>query len=131
MSSVDLTNELRLAKPRAPEQLRERVLALSERPVREPRFSFSLPSRYTRRRVAFVAAPAVVAVAVGGAVDPRDRELGCAQPAGCSRRGRPADEHSPVFGAATRQIASPAPSRSAATRQAARAVRSTARLRRT
>ena len=47
MSSVDLTNELRLAKPRAPEQLRERVLALSERPVREPRFSFSLPSRYT------------------------------------------------------------------------------------
>jgi len=42
MSSVDLTNELRLAKPRAPEQLRERVLALGERPVREPRFSFSL-----------------------------------------------------------------------------------------
>ena len=68
MSSVDLTNELRLAKPRAPEQLRERVLALSERPVREPRFSFSLPSRYSVRRVAFVAAPAVVAVAVGGAM---------------------------------------------------------------
>ncbi len=67
MSSVDLTNELRLAKPRAPEQLRERVLALSERPVREPRFSFSLPSRHTVRRVAFVAAPAVVAVALGGA----------------------------------------------------------------
>ena len=68
MSSVDLTNELRLAKPRAPEQLRERVMALSERPVREPRFSFSLPSRYTARRVALVAVPAVVAVAVGGAV---------------------------------------------------------------
>lgn len=67
MSSVDLTNELRLAKPRAPEQLRERVLALSERPVREPRFSFSLPSRYAVRRVALVAVPAVVAVAVGGA----------------------------------------------------------------
>ena len=67
MSSVDLTNELRLAKPRAPEQLRERVMALSERPVREPRFSFSLPSRYTVRRVALVAVPAVVAVAVGGA----------------------------------------------------------------
>lgn len=67
MSSVDLTNELRLAKPRAPEQLRERVLALSEHPVREPRFSFSLPSRYTVRRVALVAVPAVVAVAVGGA----------------------------------------------------------------
>ena len=68
MSSVDLTNELRLAKPRAPEQLRERVLALSERQVREPRFSFSLPSRYTARRLALVAVPAVVAVAVGGAV---------------------------------------------------------------
>jgi hypothetical protein len=68
MSSVDLTNELRLAKPRAPEQLRERVAALSERPVREPRFSsFSLPSRYTVRRVALVAVPAVVAVALGGA----------------------------------------------------------------
>ena len=67
MSSVDLTNELRLAKPRAPEQLRERVLALSERPVRESRFSFSLPSRHTVRRVAFVAAPAAVAVALGGA----------------------------------------------------------------
>jgi hypothetical protein len=67
MSSADLTNELRLAKPRAPEQLRERVLALSERPVREPRFSFSRPSRYTVRRVALVAVPAVVAVAVGGA----------------------------------------------------------------
>jgi len=68
MSSIDLTNELRLAKPRAPEQLRERVTALSERPLREPRFNLSLPSRHTVRRVAFVAAPAVVAVAVGGAV---------------------------------------------------------------
>ena len=67
MSSVDVTSELRLAKPRAPEQLRERVMALSERPVREPRFSFSLPSRFTVRRVAFVAAPAMVAVALGGA----------------------------------------------------------------
>jgi len=67
MSSVDPTNELRLAKPRAPEQLRERVMALGERPVREPRFSFSLPFRYTARRVALVAAPAIVALAVGGA----------------------------------------------------------------
>ena len=67
MSSVDLTNELRLAKPRAPEELRERVRALSERPVREPRFSFSLPPRYTVRRVALVAVPAVVALGVGGA----------------------------------------------------------------
>jgi hypothetical protein len=67
MSSVDLTNELRLAKPRASQELRERVAAVSERPVREPRFSFSLPARYTGRRVALVAVPAVVAVAVGGA----------------------------------------------------------------
>lgn len=67
MSSVDLTNELRLAKPRAPEQLRERVVALGSRPAPRPRFSFSLPSRYTVRRVALVAVPAVVAVAVGGA----------------------------------------------------------------
>ena len=70
MSSVDLTNELRLAKPRAPEQLRERVLALRERPVREPRFSFSLPPRYTVRRVALVAVPAVVAL--GAEVDQPD-----------------------------------------------------------
>jgi Domain of unknown function (DUF4349) len=68
MSSFDVTNELRLAKPRAPEQLRERVTALSERPLREPRFSFSLPTRYTVRRVALVAAPAVVALGVGGAL---------------------------------------------------------------
>jgi hypothetical protein len=68
MSSVDLTNELRLAKPRASEQLRERVMALSERPVREPRLSFSWPSRFTVRRVALVAVPAVVALGVGGAV---------------------------------------------------------------
>lgn len=68
MSSFDVTNELRLAKPRAPEQLRERVMALSERPVPEPRFSFSLPTRYTVRRVALVAVPAVVALGVGGAL---------------------------------------------------------------
>jgi hypothetical protein len=67
MSTVDLTNELRLAKPRAPRELRGRVLALSERPVREPRFSFSVPSRYMVRRVALVAAPAVVAIGVGAA----------------------------------------------------------------
>jgi Domain of unknown function (DUF4349) len=68
MSSADLTNELRLAKPRAPEQLRERITALSERPVREPRFSFSRPSRYTARRAALVAVPALVALGVGGAL---------------------------------------------------------------
>jgi hypothetical protein len=97
MSSVDLTNELRLAKPRAPEQLRERVLALGERPVREPRFSFSLPSRYSVRRVAFVAAPAVVAVAVGGAVIHGIANSG--SPAAKSDSGALAQAHLPVRGA--------------------------------
>jgi hypothetical protein len=72
MSSFDVTSpvvrELRAARPRAPEQLRERVTALSACPQPRPRFSFSMPARYTVRRVAFVAAPAVIAVAVGGAV---------------------------------------------------------------
>jgi len=68
MSSVDVTNELRLAKPRAPEPLRERITALSERPVREPRFSFSRPTRYTVRRAALVAVPALVVLGVGGAL---------------------------------------------------------------
>ncbi len=104
MSSVDLTNELRLAKPRAPEQLRERVLALSERPVREPRFSFSLPSRYTVRRVAFVAVPAVVAVAVGGAVDPRDRELGRADAPVRLRAARPARPTDTAPASSTRRL---------------------------
>jgi len=59
-SSVVL--ELRSARPRAPEALRERVLALGEP---EPRFAFpSLPWR----RVALVAVPACLAVAVGAAL---------------------------------------------------------------
>jgi hypothetical protein len=81
MSSFDLTNELRLAKPRAPEQLRERVMALGERPVRESRFSFSLPSRHTVKRVAFVAAPAVLAVSVGAAVIHGIANSGTSEPA--------------------------------------------------
>jgi hypothetical protein len=72
MSSFDVTSpvvrELRAARPRAPEQLRERVTALSTRPEPRPRFSFSMPSRFTVRRVALVAAPALVAVGVGGAL---------------------------------------------------------------
>jgi hypothetical protein len=72
MSSFDVTSpvvrELRAARPRAPEQLRERVTALSVRPEPRPRFSFSMPSRFTVRRVALVAAPALVAVGVGGAL---------------------------------------------------------------
>ena len=94
MSSVDLTNELRLAKPRAPEQLRERVLALSERPVRESRFSFSLPSRLHACGVSRLSRlPRSVAVALGGAAIHGIAQLWYAEPAsGRSRRGRPADE---------------------------------------
>src|SRR6266545_234340 len=69
MSSFDLTRpvvrELRAARPRAPEGLRERVL-VGARQVPEPRFA--LPSWLTARRVAFVAAPAVVVVGVGAAL---------------------------------------------------------------
>ncbi len=109
MSSVDVTNELRLAKPRAPEQLRERVMALSERPVREPRFSFSLPSRYTARRLALVAVPAVVAVAVGGAVIHGIANSGAPQPE--VARGRLAQPTNtvPVFDAATPRVTATVP----------------------
>lgn len=69
MSSFDLTSpvvrELRAAKPHAPEALRERVLASAGR---EPEARFTLPSWFTVRRVALVAVPACLAVAVGGAL---------------------------------------------------------------
>lgn len=72
MSSFDLTSplvrELRAARPRAPETLRERVTALTQRPAQAPRLGFSLPSRYSVRRVALVAVPVLVAIGVGGAV---------------------------------------------------------------
>jgi Domain of unknown function (DUF4349) len=65
MLSPELATELRAARPSASPELRQRVLEIAgrERPARSPRFS--LPPL---RRVALVAAPAAVAVAVGGAL---------------------------------------------------------------
>ncbi|HEX6679264.1 MAG TPA: DUF4349 domain-containing protein [Gaiellaceae bacterium] len=65
MLSPELASELRAARPVASPGLRERVLevAARERPAREPRLS--LPSF---RRLALVAVPAALAVAVGGAL---------------------------------------------------------------
>jgi Domain of unknown function (DUF4349) len=65
MLSPELATELRSARPSASPELRQRVLAVAarERPARPPRFS--LPPL---RRVALVAAPAAVALAVGGAL---------------------------------------------------------------
>jgi hypothetical protein len=65
MLSPELASELRAASPVASPGLRERVLevAARERPRREPRFS--LPPL---RRLALVAVPAVLIVAVGGAL---------------------------------------------------------------
>ena len=65
MRSPDLALEMRAARPIASIELRERVLevAAREQPRRERRFS--LPPL---RRVAFVAAPAVLALAIGGAL---------------------------------------------------------------
>jgi hypothetical protein len=65
MLSPELAIELRSARPSASPELRERVLAIAARqePRRPPRFT--LPPL---RRVALVAAPVAVAVAVGGAL---------------------------------------------------------------
>jgi hypothetical protein len=65
MLSPELATELRAARPTASPELHERVLAVAAR--QEPR----RPRRFTLpplRRVALVAAPALVAVAVGGAL---------------------------------------------------------------
>jgi hypothetical protein len=62
MTSDAILTELR-GLPRAPETLRERVLAL---PEPQPRFAWTLP-RLDVRRFFLVAAPALVAVAVGAA----------------------------------------------------------------
>ena len=65
MLSPELATELRAARPSASPELHERVLAVAAR--QEPR----RPRRFTLpplRRVALVAAPALVAVAVGGAL---------------------------------------------------------------
>jgi hypothetical protein len=65
MLSPELASELRAARPVASPGLRERVLevAARERPAREPRFSLS-----SFRRLALVAVPAALSVAVGGAL---------------------------------------------------------------
>ena len=65
MLSPEVAAELRAARPVASPGLRERVseIAAHERPVREPRFS--LPPW---RRLALVAVPAALAVAIGGAL---------------------------------------------------------------
>ena len=65
MLSPELATELRSARPSASPELRKRMLAVAAR--QEPR----RPRRFTLpplRRVALVAAPALVAVAVGGAL---------------------------------------------------------------
>jgi hypothetical protein len=84
MSGFELTSpvvlELRAARPRAPEALRERVVARS---TLEHKAGFALPSWLTVRRVALVAAPACLAIAVGAALihgalnsgSPRDESL--------------------------------------------------------
>jgi hypothetical protein len=65
MLSPELATELRSARPSASPELRERVLAVAaQEEPRRPR-RFALPPV---RRMALVAAPAVVAVAVGGAL---------------------------------------------------------------
>src|SRR6476659_4951112 len=64
MLSPELALELRAARPGASPELRERVLEVASREQRRaPRFT--LPPL---RRVALVAAPAVLALAVGGAL---------------------------------------------------------------
>ena len=65
MLSPELASELRAARPLASAELRERILEIGarERSSREPRFA--LPSF---RRLALVAVPAALAVAVGGAL---------------------------------------------------------------
>ncbi len=69
MSGFDLTSpvvlELRAARPRAPEALREQILA---RCVFKHKTRFVVPSWFTVRRVALVAVPVCLAVAVGGAL---------------------------------------------------------------
>src|SRR5256886_17265827 len=66
MPSPELATELRSARPSASPELRKRVLAVAaqEEPRRPPRFTLPL------RRLAVVAAPAALALAIGGAVAP-------------------------------------------------------------
>ncbi|MGN6431169.1 MAG: DUF4349 domain-containing protein [Gaiellaceae bacterium] len=65
MLSPELASELRAARPVASSKLHERVLELAARERPAPRPQFSLPPL---RRLALVAVPAALAVAVGGAL---------------------------------------------------------------
>jgi uncharacterized protein DUF4349 len=62
VTSSSVVLELRAARPRAPQELREQVLALPE-----PQPRFALPA-IRWRRVALLAVPACFAIAVGGAL---------------------------------------------------------------
>src|SRR4051794_11139916 len=85
MLSPELTLELRAARPVASPELRERVLELAahEGSVRKPFFS-----RPPLRRLALVAVPAALALAVGGALVH-----------GLTHSGRSAHQPAPVAGA--------------------------------
>src|SRR5690349_3954148 len=65
MLSPELAAELRAARPIASSELRERVTEIGTRERPAPRSRFSLPPF---RRLALVAVPAALAVAVGGAL---------------------------------------------------------------
>jgi hypothetical protein len=65
MLSPELASELRAARPVVSPELRARVLEIAGRERPEPRQGFSLPPF---RRLALVAVPAALAVAVGGAL---------------------------------------------------------------
>jgi hypothetical protein len=64
MLSPELATELRAVRPSVSPELRERVLEIAgrEQPTRRPRFSLPPP-----RRLALVALPAALALAIGGA----------------------------------------------------------------
>jgi hypothetical protein len=81
MPSPELALELRAARPVASPELRERVLAVAAR--EEPRPRRTLPPL---RRILLVAAPAVLAIAIGGALihglassGPKKKEVASAQ----------------------------------------------------
>ena len=65
MLSPELASELRAARPAASQELRDRVLEVAARERSAPRPRFSL---LPMRRLALVAVPAALAVAVGGAL---------------------------------------------------------------
>jgi len=66
----DLVLELRAARPVAPVELRERIAELASRepePAQAPRWSLAIP-RFRARRAAFVLVPALIVLAVLGAL---------------------------------------------------------------